>query len=380
MRKLLLATSALVALTGSAMAAEQPIAVNVGGYVDFRAALMHQNDAVLGRSDATGSDFQNEFQVNIEATGKTTHGVEYGAKVGLWNGNDFGSNASDTKIKEHDAYVWLSGKFGKAVFGDSHSASTDLFVGAPTVGEGQIDGSYTNFVDQTKLMPITPSYADDDNNSTKVTYYTPKVGNADHKVQLGVSFTPNYDQQGSAVALYKTSVTSYKNVTGAGLQYTGKFGPVSAVASGIMNVGSGSDANSTKYKDFTSYGAGAQLTYAGVTVGGSYVDAGHMGEIQGQTPDQGKAQDVWTFGVKYGFDKVELAANVMDGRGYSQYLTSLGSNYVRDFQAYGAGATYNWFPGFTTAADAVLFKQKVDATTTPSEVGHVFMISQKLAF
>ena len=47
MRKILLATTALVAFAGAAQAAESPIQVTLGGSVDFRAALFNEADQVL---------------------------------------------------------------------------------------------------------------------------------------------------------------------------------------------------------------------------------------------------------------------------------------------------------------------------------------------
>lgn len=386
MRKILLATTALfgVAFAGAAQAAESPLSVNVGGYVDFRAALFHESDIVnnVGDRAKTGSDFETIYQIDIAASGKASGGVEYGAKVGLWNGKD-STTDNDNTVKEHDAYVWLSGNFGKAMFGDAHSASVDLFVGAPTIGQGQVGGSFTDFV-SADFFAITPSYVDDDDNSTKVTYYTPKVGNANHKVQVGVSFTPNYGEKGNNVSLTKAGQQAYKNVTGTALQYTGKFGPVAAVASATANFGSGNDSrnfNGRQYRDFTTYSIGSQMTYAGVTVGGSFVDAGHFNTVKGQT----KSQDAWTFGAKYGFDKVEVAASLLNGSGYHNYGTA-SSDYIRSNREVGVGATYTWFPGLTTSADAVFFSQKFDVQESAAghagntNDGHVLLISQKLAF
>lgn len=380
MRKILLATTALVgvALSGAAQAAESPIAVNVGGYVDFRAAQF--NEAATNDAIERHSDFENVFQVNIEATGKANNGVEYGAKVGLWNGVDDVTTAGD--VKEHDAYVWLSGNFGKVVFGDTTSATTDMFVFAPTVGEGQIDGVYDHFTSTKLFGALVPSYLDDDENGTKINYYTPKVGSADHKVQLGLSYEPNYAEKGEVATISNVGAPDYHDVMGAALQYTGKFGGVSAVVSGVMNMGTDNGNGQTDgYRDFTTYGAGAQVSYAGFTVGGSYVDAGRVATTAAQT----KAQDVWTMGVKYEAGKVAVAANVMDGRGYNNdgfgaAATTYGANYVRDLQELGLGATYTWFPGLTTAADVVFFQQKVQNNAIPDNGGSVVMLSQKLAF
>ncbi|MDD3288771.1 MAG: porin [Alphaproteobacteria bacterium] len=378
MRKILLATTALVgvALSGAAHAAESPIAVNVGGYVDFRAAQFSESHKAV--ANQRHSDFENTFQVDIEASAKATNGVEYGAKVGLWNGNADDAAAGQT-VSEHDAYVWLSGVWGKVVFGDALGASTEMFVGAPTVGEGQIDGTYYHFTDTTKLFStIVPSYMDDDENSTKITYYTPKVGNENHKVQLGVSFTPNYGDKGEAVVL--TKGTNYKNVISSALEYTGKFSPVTLTVSAVVNDGTADKGVGSTLRDFTTYGGGVQAAYAGFTVGGSYVDAGHFNTDKGGA--QQKPQDAWTAGVKYEFNKVALAVNILDGRGYNNFGTAAApdDHYVRDIQELGLGATYNWFPGLTTAADAVFFKQKVQDKAIENNQGHVLMLSQKLAF
>ncbi|MGE4351124.1 MAG: porin, partial [Bdellovibrionales bacterium] len=199
MRKILLATTALVAFAGAAQAAESPIQVTLGGSVDFRAALFHESNksALTGETRRDG-DFQTEYDLTIAAEGKAANGIEYGALIDIDNDRD-DSREGRTPTMEQ-AYVWMSGAFGKVLMGDEHGAS-DLFVYAPTVGEGQIDGSYTNFTDTASLAQFQPVYFDATENYTKFTYYTPKVGNANHKVQLGASFAPNVDQ-GSNTALY----------------------------------------------------------------------------------------------------------------------------------------------------------------------------------
>ena len=88
MRKILLATTALVAFAGAAQAAESPISVNVGGYVDFRAAQFHESDKSQGTSIVSkrrSTDFETEYRLNISAEGKAANGIEYGGLVSLWN-------------------------------------------------------------------------------------------------------------------------------------------------------------------------------------------------------------------------------------------------------------------------------------------------------
>jgi predicted porin len=410
MRKILLATTALVAFAGAAQAADAPITVNVGGYVDFRAAMFHESDDAVnmgsGATHRRDGDFETEYRLNIAAEGKAANGIEYGGLVSLWNGADYtnnfaNSNTNGNQVHEDQAYVWMSGAWGKVILGDDHGAS-DLFVYAPTVGEGQIDGTYTDFTDPTTLMKLQPSFIDNTENSTKVTYYTPKVGNANNKIQLGASFAPNFYDQGDDVIKYTptpttTSGPNYQDYVKAAAQYTGNFSPVSTVLSATVQTADPASAtNGTRLRSFTSYGVGAQAMYAGFTLGGSYVDAGRYGTIENQanTIDQNKDQSVWTAGLKYEFDKIAVAVNGMRGQGYDNMLVNAGNvtiadrvGYVKDFDAIGVGATYTWFPGLTTAADLVFFDQQRDdtarlRTTTlnaPND-GQVLMLSQKITF
>lgn len=378
MRKILLATSALVAFAGAAQAAESPIQVTAGGYVDFRAAMFNESVKLPG-ANATDArrngDFATEYGLNFAAEGKAAGGVDYGAMVVLNNRNN-----PTSQIHMDQAYVWMSGKFGKVLMGDEHGAS-DLMVMAPTVGEGQIDGSYTYFTDSTTLAQFQPVYVDTLENATKFTYYTPKVGNANHKVQLGVSYTPDYTSAGMDTAKYRTDVNTYRDVIETAIQYTGNFSPVNVVVSPMMAFAEGESNAAEELRDFTLWGVGAQAMYAGFTLGGSYVDAGHMN--QAKRTAENKEQNVWTIGLKYEFDKVALAANYLSGEGYFDLINTDGgtatTQYVKEFDAVGLGATYTWFPGLTSAADAVFFEQKRE-TENLKNIGHVLMLSQKMAF
>ncbi|MDD3182935.1 MAG: porin [Alphaproteobacteria bacterium] len=372
MRKILLATTALVAFAGAAQAAESPIQVTLGGSVDFRAALFHESNAsaAAGRTRNSG-DFQTEYDLTIAAEGKGAGNIQYGALIDLNNDRDDATDSSTPTMQQ--AYVWMSGAFGKVLLGDEHGA-TDLFVYAPTVGEGQIDGSYTNFTDTSTLAQFQPIFFDATENATKATYYTPKVGNANHKIQLGASFAPSSDK-GSDTALYNINDGGYENVIEATAQYTGTFSPVSVVVSPMMITGEGSTSGAQMNRDFTAWGVGAQAMYAGFTLGASYVDAGHYNTTKDNS--QNDDQDVWNVGLKYEFDKVGVAANYMNGEGYQPTLGA--GTYVDDFSALGLGATYTWFPGLTTAADAVFFDQN-RKDTGANNIGHVLMLSQKMTF
>ena len=294
------------------------------------------------------------------------------------------------------------------MFGDAHGAS-DLITYAPTVGEGQIDGRYMDFVSPGTLARVYASGIDNTEHGTKVTYYTPKIGSDASKVQAGVSYEPNMYNYGSGInkvqtastvaGIYGASVVSpYKNKVDGAVKYWGNFSPVTVAASANISTASAGATGisspalyanapaSGGFQDFTTFGLGAQVGFtqlSGLTIGGSYQDLGRYGTTHGQN----KAQDVYTLGAKYEFDKVAGAANYMTSSQYDNLLaggttagyTTTNTNYVSSFNSYGVGATYTWFPGLTTAADAVFFQQGVSNISDNND-GYVLLVAQKLTF
>lgn len=418
MRKILLATTALVGIaafapTAQAQTKDSPLNVNIGGYVDFRAGVFTESDDILGGTGSFGlgtpgerrnHDFETEFKINVDVDGKAMRGIEYGGRISLWNGATYsGIVAGSTDVHTADAYVYLSGAYGKVVLGD-HNGASDLIVYAPTVGLGQVDGQYTNFTDPTTLAPFMPTYIENGTDySTKVTYMTPKVGNDKHKVQLGVSYAPNSPDAGQNVTKYSGSSglgsssiisasggsASYRNAIKGAVQYEGSFSPVNVVLSANVITANADATNfsDAAYKGFTSWGIGGQLAYAGFTVGGNYQDAGSFGAATNTATgaEQNKDQHTWSAGVKYEAAKWAAAFSYLSGKGYNNAFTSASaptantSNYVKDFNAYGVGGTYTWFPGMATQLDYVHFSQE-RSDVSSKNAGNVVVLSQKLTF
>ena len=362
MRKILLATTALVGVAfctvGAAQAAApaSPITVNIGGYVDAIAGWDHESTslpATITSFDTPGStsstgitglsgvshDFETEFKLNIDAIGKASNGIQYGANIGLWNGPEVTNlwTGGGSSVELNSAYVWLSGAFGKVLFGDEHGAS-DLFVYAPTVGEGQVDGRWQEFTSPFLVAHFMPSGIDNTEHSTKITYYTPKVGNDSNKVQLGFSYAPQMYNYGQAVVLTNIAnapllngVSSpYEDLLKGAIQYTGDFHPVNLTVSGqIINGTAQSTVGTpalfafapgptpgTNFRSFTAWGLGTQVGFEGFTVGGSFVDDGSYGTVN----SQGHDQHVWTLGGKYEIDKVSVGGSWLNGKGYDNLL------------------------------------------------------------
>ncbi|MEJ0061984.1 MAG: porin [Alphaproteobacteria bacterium] len=427
MRKILLATTALVGIAAFAPAAQAqndaPLNVTLGGYVDFRAGFFREsaNNSTAFAAPAAApavavptrrsADFETEWRLNVDVTGKGPRGVEYGGRVSFWNGSTYndGFQGNGTNVNTREAYVFLSGAYGKLVGGD-HRGARDLFVYAPTVGLGQVDGSYTDFTDPLTLTAFQPTFFDDTETSTKITYLTPQVGNDKHKVQAAVSFAPQLWDQGQNIVKYSnagqfnninntvsqvsppynTTGPIYKNFVQAAAQYQGDFSPVTWVFSPFFATGSGDSAMSP-FKSFAIWGAGTQIGYAGFTLGGSYVD----GSSFLRTDLQNRDQKVWTAGLKYEWEKYAVAISYLDGEGYNNGFAAQGTaatslnnvnsvNYVTNFNLYSVGGAYTWFPGMATQADLAFFQQNrgdaIGAAAADQNTGGVFIVSQKLTF
>ena len=409
MRKLLLATTAILgfAVAGAAQAATtpttSPITVNVGGTVDVLAGLYHES-ARTTTAQRANHDFETLYGLNFDVNGKAGNGLEYGGKLTLDNNPDitnaFAGNGNSVQVDQ--AYIFLSGAFGKVQLGDSHGA-TDLALLAPVVGEGQVYGRYIDFLDTTKFAKNFVAGVDVTDHSTNVTYYTPKVGNDMHKVQAAFSYVPNFYNNGASVTTTQNSTASnarspYKDVVKGALAYTGTFHPVTVGASaqiisgssGVKTTGTAGTSGPTwilnapagNVQDFTAWGLGAQAAAEGFTLGGSYLDQGHYNTVATQT----KSQHVESAALKYEFNKVAVGVSYLGGEGYSNLLdapaagTAAGKsyNYVKDFSSYGVGGAYTWAPGLTSNLDGVSFQQKTDAGTKND--GYVLLVSQKLAF
>jgi hypothetical protein len=399
--------------------------VTVGGYNDFRAGFFdhaYGNAATAGMAGVRErhEDFQNEFQLEIEAKDKTSSGIEYGAVASLWNGaNDtVGTDPGRDGVRLHQAYGFVNGSWGQVRAGDEHGAS-DFHVAAPMTYDfgAQVDGNYTEFLSQAEIFAVRPLFLNDDENSTKITYITPKLGMNGHSVQMGVSYLPNLSDAGQTVVLTDpvsgavplvggdpsstgaapgNARSRYQDVVEVGGRYEGAWmDKLNVLAGFAVHTGEGTN-NFTTWdtggsitngaQDFFAWDIGAQVSYAGFTVGGSYADAGRYNTDRGGV--QNRDQTVWTAGATYKFDRASIGGSYLNGEGYSPNFAAAAvgpannSFYVQDYEAWGIGAGYSLFDGMVTSVDAVWYDQDRPAAGAGSgDVdGYVVILSNRVAF
>ena len=128
--------------------------------------------------------------------------------------------------------LFLSGDFGRILLGSENSAGYLMHVSSPNVGLPINSGSNSNFIAITNGILVNRSpggstaiEAARDNDSEKITYFTPRFNG----FQLGVSYAPELVQDDTA---QQTRTLRYINGLTVGANYTGEFDGVEVNVSG----------------------------------------------------------------------------------------------------------------------------------------------------
>ena len=286
MKKILVATTALVAVSGFAVSASasEKIKLSVGGFMEQWAGITSQDDAF---------DNKNAIQSNTEIyfKGATTldNGIEVGAVVELE-----GETSTD-QIDEQ--YLYVNGSFGQIRMGEDDGAADDMGITAPAVGPvGTNDGDLTNWVDS--YLPDTVQSSGDD---PKITYFTPVMGG----FRAGVSYTDSDESKNNGKNDPGQTTTEGLSVVSAGLSYDHDF---DGVALGLSAVGEHKGQGNW-------YGLGAKVGLGNFTIGGSW---GHIEDDYGVNDRGTKADkdtDNYDIGISYAVD----AATVSLSYAYADY-------------------------------------------------------------
>lgn len=384
MKKVLLATTALIAASAFAAPAQAELEVTVGGFVGFQAAAFDNDSTTSDR------DFQSEAQIAVRADGTADNGLQYGAKVLL------DASTSDTANSDETG-IYLAGSWGRLEFGDDDGAS-ELVVFAPTVGIGQINGSYDDYVSATAAAHLLNDRGDhnftaiDSDDSTKITYYTPKFSG----FQAGVSYAPEY--QGFNIAgltgvggsagenvVFTQNSTLASDIFEIGLGYDGEFNNVMVKVGGNYIIGDAiaGDVDPLTVgvqtiEDVSAWSLGAQVGYNGFRFGGGYTHDGDSLQYTGQSDDSVSSWNVgatyengpWGVGLSYldvDFDDNAFAKTLFAGAAGG------------DYTAWAFGGTYTVAPGLTVGADLALYDRNAPGTVD-DEDGFVLVTDVTAAF
>jgi hypothetical protein len=375
MKKILLGTTSLLgaALLAGAAHAEGP-KVTLGGFSDFQAGFVSEDNDANERGGAFRSD--NEITLNID--GKTDGGLGYGGHIALEaDTNDDvdsqGTNASRT-------YVYLEGAWGRLQGGSDLGVTNTMKVDASRIARatGGIDGDFTYFGIDTSSgnrVIATPDLVLDygagqlgnesSENLNKLSYYTPRFAG----FQAGVSYLFDNSSRGQAAARGDADPNQVENVFLWALNYDGKFDQIGI---NVGATGEWGDSEDNTLQDHRTWQAGAKVAYMGFALAGSYGSWGDSLRTASNLDDS----NFWTAGAAY-----EMGP-------FGASVTYLSSNYAQtattdnEFTNLAVGVDYKLAPGFTPYAEVSFFELDGGAGSgvANDNEGTVILVGSQLAF
>ncbi len=333
MKKLLLGATALVcvaAFSAPAFAADR-IKLGLRGYftggiayadVDEPTQIDPTVDPNTPRGNFEEVLFGSDSEIHFR--GKTTldNGLQIGFRAEFELERDSGQDANDNEDDFVDeVYLQIDGGFGRVQFGQQDGVQDQMIFSAPNVFEEvtissidmdpfetQMDYISDNLNDgnERNLIDTSPDFTDD---NTKLIYFTPRIAG----LQVGVSYTPVFGKNSQGFRFNEDFIfapnpanilddsfgNNYFEIAG---NYVQDLGPVKAGISASYGTGEGANAAD----DPEEFHVGAQIEFAGVTVGGAYKQAnvaGSTASVQDtKVLDAGVTYETgpWTFGIAYG--------------------------------------------------------------------------------
>jgi hypothetical protein len=347
MKKTLLGTTALVAvglLAGPALASD-PLKVTVGGNVVT-------GFYVIDADNIGGTSFQDTKvalvarNIDIKAEGTLDNGLVAGVDAKLMLGNDW-NTTNNSWASFRQLFAYLEGGFGRFEIGGTDGASYKMHYTSPWFVPG-------NGIDSPNILnvPTTVSGAFRQStfsllatDSNKVSYFTPRLAG----FQLGLSFTPEASQKNPyANGLVVLPDTGLTDVFEAALNYAGTFGGVDLGLDGFYT--SGDAGAATPNADPQEYGFGANVGFAGFTLGGAYYKSEDILGSFTVAPGAANAEErVWTAGLKYATGPWTV------GVAYLNSDTQIGG-LSNDSDSWQLGGGYNLGSGVDIGLDLQKFK------------------------
>lgn len=372
MKKTLLGTTALVAvglLAGPALASD-PLKVTVGGNVVT-------GFYVIDADNIGATSFQDTKvavvarNIDIIAEGTLDNGMTAGVDAKLMLGSDF-SNASNLNANSNgfatfrQLYAYLEGGFGRFEIGGTDGAAYKMHYTSPWFVPGNgVDSPNIYNAASSPVRASTFSLMATDSN--KVSYFTPRLAG----FQLGVSYTPEAGSNlsggrnvsANGLGLLAKSAPAVTDVFEVAANYAGTFGGVDVGVDGFYTSG---DAT-TPATDPEEYGFGANLGYAGFTLGGAYYQSS---DTFGMNPSSGAGAKVWTAGLSYATGPWTVGVAYLNGDDDSDVSTNMSN------ESWQIGGGYSLGSGVDLGLDLQLNSVDTGTTTYDSKsAGLVLAVS-----
>ena len=327
MRKVLLATTAIVAVAGVAQAE-----VSVSGSYEF--GYVSVSDDRTSDND----DMYNDHEIKFSFSNTTDSGLSFGAASELEGDADTTNGAV---MDESSMYV--SGDFGKIEMGQNDGAGP-TFVTFPAYGSNNLGsydaGTYTTNSAGTALTGVYmfPQYGRDGDNN-KISYFSPNMG--------GFSFGYSYSDEGTDNA-----------DTAMGLSWSGDMAGVGVAFTAMME-DSGESTDTTENSAY------------GVTLTSGDMD---LGVSTGSTKTGTTIDSTTTvYGIGYNVsDSVRITAHAVN----SENDVTSGD----EFTAQDIGLNYTIAPGLGLHMNVMSFEATDTSATANNNDGTVIRTSLKMSF
>lgn len=354
MKKILLGTTALVTaglLAGPALASD-PLKVTVGGNVVTGFYVIDADD-VLGTSFESTKVALVARNIDIKAEGTLDNGLVAGidAKLQLnndWNSGNASNIANSSYASFRQLFAYLEGGFGRFEIGGTDGAAYKMHYTSPWFVPGNgVDSpniyngvSYGNFGFGPEIRTSTFSLMATDSN--KVSYFTPRLAG----FQLGVSYTPdasNNNPRANGLIVLRSD-SGMNNVFEIAANYAGTFSGVDVGVDGFYVSGDGAATNTSAEE----YGFGANLGYAGFTLGGAWYQSNDLDYQAGvNVARRDTGAQVWTLGLKYATGPWTVGVAYLDAQDDSSSVWRSG----RESKTWQLGGGYNLGSGVDVGLD-----------------------------
>lgn len=287
----------LAALANPAKAAEWDVVIG-GEYVSyfgFASSDISTNSA----SDFDGFDVKSDVTIAFMPEITLDNGLQFGAVVEM--------DGQDASIG--DSFLFVDGAFGMIELGSRPSAGYNMFYSAPDESLlGTNDGSSGDFIpfdeqagsvftgNDTGLGTLNSTFiengANANDNADRISYYSPRLAG----FQVGLSYAR--DPNASTNTQVDLNGDALNNLFDLGVNYVQEFGGVEVAIAGRYGIAQ----NDTVGGDNPEvWGAGANVSVAGFTVGGSFAEQNNAGVSDGQAYDVGVSYTTgpWAMSLVY---------------------------------------------------------------------------------
>lgn len=345
---------ALAQTKATVEALDQPIELQLGGYMTWYGTYGNQRKTTRTNTGRTADEYNNfdlmgDAEIYFSGKTKLQNDIEIGAMVQLKAGTD--SSTSDHVVDE--TYMTVDSKIGRVILGNVKNVSKQMSVLAPSASS--LGVQETDF----RRIIVVPAgfaynkatYALLDDVSTKLSYITPTFSD----LTFGVSVMPGNKTKGkdsNNLLIPDDGIKLFKYGADAAVLYDHDFDRFNLSASATYTVykpNLHANANLNKEKNIQEYGGGLNIGIGNWTIGGSY----HYTNMSMETaaflnPRANVARGAsWDAGVKFTAGPVETSVDVFQSRAES--LTVNGKKDI--YTQYQFSGKYNIIKGISAFAD-----------------------------